>query len=227
MRHPLEFLMPPEIGVELIYSFVIIICSLMIYWSTREIYELSSYKGLKYFRKSFLFFAIAYFFRYFIMFFLVILNLKEFIEFRPDSILWIPLFIFIYSSSIAVFYLLYSVKWKKLNSTIFKMPFFHILAILIAFIGVFSRSHEIQFILNIILLFFVSFVLLTAYRDSKDKKKGKSLLLIYFLLFVFWILNVIDIIIPKFLELFKLFIYLASILLFMSILYKVLRKIGG
>ena len=54
------------IGSEIIYSFVIIVCSLMIYFATKELYELSKHKGIKYFRLSFLFFAIAYFFRSFI-----------------------------------------------------------------------------------------------------------------------------------------------------------------
>ena len=47
------------IGAEIIYSFVIIVCSLMIYFGTREIYNLSSYKGIKYFRQAFLLFAIT------------------------------------------------------------------------------------------------------------------------------------------------------------------------
>ena len=74
MRPPLEFLMPPQIGAELIYSFVIIACSLMVYYGTKELYELSSYKGIKYFRQAFLFFAIAYFFRYSIRFILSFFN---------------------------------------------------------------------------------------------------------------------------------------------------------
>ena len=59
-------LINPSFGTEIMYSFIIIMCSLIIYFSTREMYELSSYKGLKYFRLAFLFFAVAYFFRSFI-----------------------------------------------------------------------------------------------------------------------------------------------------------------
>ena len=53
-------------GTEIIYSFIIISCSLMIYFGTKELYKLSSHEGIKYFRQSFLFFALAYFFRSFI-----------------------------------------------------------------------------------------------------------------------------------------------------------------
>ena len=59
MRLYLGNLLPHALGTELIYSFVIIICSLMVYFGTKELYELSSYKGIKYFRQAFLFFAIS------------------------------------------------------------------------------------------------------------------------------------------------------------------------
>lgn len=227
MRHPLEFLMPPQIGAELIYSFVIIVCSLMVYYGTRELYELSSHKGIKYFRQAFLFFALAYFFRYFIQFFLVFFSLRDILEFSPVYIGWFSLFIFLYASSMAVFYLLYSVMWKKWNHSKSRLFLFNVFALVIALIGSSFRGPGISFMLNIILLAFGSFVLFIAYKDSKDKKKGKGLFVIYLLLFIFWVLNVIDILIPKFLQIYQLAIYLASILLFMIILYKVLKKIGN
>jgi len=226
MRPPIEFLFPPEIGAELIYSFVIILCSLMVYYATREMYELSSYKGIKYFRQSFLFFAIAYFSRYFIQFFLVLFKVQDILEFSPMYIGWITLFVFLFSSAMAVFYLLYSVMWKKWNHSKLKIIMFNIFAFLIAFIGASIRGIIVSLLLNIILLAFVLFILSVAYKDSKDKKKGKNLFIIYILLSIFWILNVIDILIPKFLQIYQLVIYLASILLFMIILYKVLKKAG-
>jgi len=223
MRAPLEFLFPPEIGVELIYSFVIIACSFMIYYATKEVYELSSYKGIKYFRQSFLFFAIAYFFRYFIIFFLAFFNIEVSSRLIFDG----TLFIFLYFSSMAVFYLLYSVMWKKWNHSMQRIYMLNILALIIALIGTLFRGVGVSLILNIILLLFVSFILFKAYKDSKDRQRRKSLFIIYPLLFIFWILNVVNIMIPKFLELYQLVIYLISILLFMIILYKVLKKIGA
>lgn len=227
MRPPLEFLFPSGIGAELIYSFVIVICSLMVYYATKEMYELSSYKGIKYFRQAFLFFAVAYFFRYFIQFFLVLFNIKDILEFSPMYIGWISLFIFLFSSSMAVFYLLYSVMWKKWNHSKLRIYLFNLLALIIALVGTFFRGIVVSLALNIILLLFILFILFIAYKDSRNKRKGKSLFIIYMLLSVFWILNVIDILIPQFLQIYRLIIYLASILLFMTILYKVLKKIGN
>jgi hypothetical protein len=139
----------------------------------------------------------------------------------------ISLFVFIYSSSMAVFYLLYSVMWKKWDHSRQRIILFNVLAVLIALIGTLFNSMEVSLLLNMVLLLFVSVILLIAYRESRKKQKGKGLFAIYLLLFVFWILNVIDIMLPKFLQLYQLIIYLASTLLFMVILYKVLRKAGN
>jgi hypothetical protein len=227
MRPPLEFLLPPEAGAELIYSFVIIVCSLMIYFATKEMYELSSYKGIKYFRYSFLFFAIAYFFRYSIRYFLVLFNLDNIMEISPRILGNISLFFFLFSSSMAVFYLLYSVMWKKWNHSKFKICLFNLAAVAIALVGVIFRSPITDLMLNLILFIFILFILLIAYKNAKNKQKGKNLFIIYLLLFIFWVLNVIDVLLPRFLELYRLLIYVFSVLIFMIILYKVLKKTGN
>lgn len=224
MRPPLEMLLSPNAGMELIYSFVIILCSLMIYHSTKEVYKLSSYKGLKYFRQAFLFFAVAYFFRYSIKFLLIFFDVKRVMDFSPILIGVISLSVFLYSSSMAVFYLLYSIMWKKWNSHKINIWLFNIFAIIIAFIGTLFINSGVPVILNLILLVSVASVLFSNYHHSK--KKG-NLFIIYILLLLFWVLNIISILIPDFLEFYQLLIYLVSISLFMVILYKVLKKIGN
>ena len=219
--------LPPQIGFELLYSFVIIACSLIVYRATKEMYELSSYKGIKFFRQSFLFFAIAYFFRYFIQFILLSLNLNNIMDFSPFFIGWISLFVFLYSSSMAIFSLLHSIMWKKWGDSRLTSLLLNFAAVVIAFVGLSFRGIGAYLLLNLLTLVFVLFVLFIAYKDSKKKKKEKSLFIIYLLLFIFWILNVIDVLIPTFLQLFQLIIYLISISLFMTILYKVLKKSGN
>ncbi|HTY44103.1 MAG TPA: hypothetical protein VMC80_02575 [Patescibacteria group bacterium] len=211
------------IGVELIYSFIIIVCSLMIYHATREMYELTSYKGIKYFRQAFLFFAIAFFFRYSIRFFLVLLGINGLREISPVPFGILTSFVFLYLSSMTVFCLLYSVMWKKWNHDKIRIYVFNIAAFAIALIGTVFSSIGTYLILNVILLAFVLISLLVAHRD---RKKRGGLFIIYTLLFIFWTLNVIDILIPQFLELYQMVIYLASVFLFMLILYKVLKKTG-
>ncbi|MCX6741920.1 MAG: hypothetical protein NTX24_01955 [Candidatus Pacearchaeota archaeon] len=214
------------IGVELIYSAIIIICSLMIYFATKEMDKLTSYKGIKYFRLSFLFFAFAYFFRYFIQFFLFSFGLHEILEFSPMFLGAISLFVFLYFSTMAVFFLLYSVMWKKWNHSKLTITLLNIFALIISFVSIFSRGIIAYLIINFVLLLVVLFILLVAYNDSKKKSKTGSRFIIYLLLSIFWILNVVDILIPKFLSIYQLLVYLISILLFMIILYKVLKKTG-
>lgn len=217
-------LLSPTAGIELIYSFVIILCSLMIYHSTKEAYKLSSYKGLKYFRQAFLFFAAAYFFRYSIKFLLIFFDVKRVVEFSPIFIGWISLVVFLYSSSMAVFYLLYSIMWKKWSSHKVNIWVFNLAALIIAFVGTLFINSGIAVILNLALLASATLVLFLNYNRSK--KKG-NLFIIYVLLLLFWVLNIIGILIPDFLEFYQLLIYVVSISLFMVILYKVLKKIGN
>ena len=213
-------------GTELIYSFVIIVCSMMIYAGTREIYELSSYRGLKYFRQAFLFFAVAYFFRSFIKFIIMYFNIGI-REFSPMLVGNLALMVFMYFSSLAIFYLLYSVMWKKWNGSSGRIWLFHGLALIISFLSVVSRNQIILLAVNIVLLAIVAFVVFTSHQNVKKKGKGRNLHIIYMLLSVFFLLNTIDILVPNFFQTFQMIIYLASMLLFLIMLYKVLRKSGS
>lgn len=226
MVPPIELLLARGIGMELIYSFTIIVCSLMVYFGTKELYELSSYKGIKYFREAFLLFAIAYFFRSFIIFLIFLFDAHKILEISPMYFGAFALFMFMYFGSLAIFYLLYSSMWKEWNGKS-KLILFHAIAVVISIVSVISRKDEVIMGINAFLFLFALFFVYRAYRNSKNKKKGKNLYAIYVLLFVFWILNIIDLLIPNFLQFFKLIIYLISIGLFLLILYKVLKKTGS
>jgi hypothetical protein len=227
MVPPIEQFFTIGMGTELIYSFVIIICSLMIYIGTRELYQLSSYKGLKYFRQAFLFFAIAYFFRSFIKFILMYFNIRALHEISPVIFGNFTLLIFMYFSSLAIFYLLYSVMWKKWNNNSNKIYLFHILALVTSLTITLSKNILVYLGLNLLLFIIVLITVYTSNKNKKKKTKGHNLHTIYLLLSLFWILNIIDILIPEFFQTFQFFIYLASILIFLMMLYKVLKKAGS
>ncbi|VVB83780.1 Uncharacterised protein [uncultured archaeon] len=214
-------------GAELIYSFVIIICSLMIYFGTKELYELSSYKGIKYFRLSFLFFAVAYFFRSFIKFVLDYFSLREIHEFSPMFFGNLTLFAFMYFSSLAIFFLLYSVMWKKWGENSSRIYLFHLSAFVISLAVILLRNSWIYLGINLILFVAVLSTVYISRKDAKKKTKGHNLYIIYLLLSFFWILNIIDILIPEFLQTIQFFIYLTSEFIFLMILYKVLKKAGS
>ena len=216
------------LGAEMIYSFIIIVCSLMIYFGTRELYELSSHKGIKYFRMAFLFFAFAYFFRSFIKFAIIYFNVKGVFDIPPrilnPAVTQTTLFVFMYFSSMAIFYLLYSVMWKKWNGN--KIFLFYALAIVISFYSVFSRNPFSYLWLNLVLFLFILFIVHASY-NSKSKSKKHRLYFIYLLLLFFWLLNIIDIFVPSIFHTFQTFLYILSCFIFLMILYKVLRKTGN
>jgi len=231
--------MPPRImqqlvmqsfSTEIIYSFIIIVCSLMIYYGTKELYELSSHKGIKFFRQAFLFFALAYFFRSFIKLILLYFNVQGIFSISPrllnPLISQITLIFFMYFSAMAIFYLLYSVMYKKWNYE-HRIYLFHIVAVILAVFSVVSRNPFSYLGLNLLLLVFVLVVVYVSYKTSKKKTKGHNLYAIYVLLLLFWILNIIDILIPTFFQNFQLLIYLVSSGIFLLMLYRVLKKAGS
>jgi len=222
--------MHAELEMELIYFFIIIACSLIIYFSTREIYQLTYHKGIKYFRMSFLFFAIAYFLRFAIKFLSISFNLPIIREFNPKFLGMFSLLAFMYASTMAIFYLYSSIRWEKFNKNPARIYLLHFLAIIISIISILINNITLLLIIQVLLFSFIVIFNYILYKRSKKdpKNKGniKQLHFIYVLLFIFWILNLIDIILPNFLEVVRAFIYLISTALFLIILYKVIKKLG-
>lgn len=214
-------LLSASIGIEVVYSFVIIVCSLMVYFGTKELYELSSHKGIKYFRLAFLFFAIAYFFRSFIKFLVYFFGVRA-IRDAPQIIGALILFIFLYASSMAVFYLFYSVICKKWKNKIY---LFHLAAVILSLVILFYRNNIAYLLINILLFLLLALGIYLSHLSSKGKKKNKFFI-VYILLFAFLLLNVIDILLPNIIGKYQLTFYLISLGIFMLILFKVLKKAG-
>lgn len=217
---------PPEFFIDGFYSLIIIVFALMIFFSTRDIHKLSSHKGLGYFRNAFLFFAIAYFFRFIIKIAFILLNYKT-LFFYGQFISIATLFVFVYASTMAMFYLLYSVMWKKLPRKYENIFVLHIVAIIVSIISITTKDNFL--ILLVIQALVFLYVAIESYRSYKRSRRRKGVLnvyIIYILLFVFWILNILEILTPNFLGLVQMLIYAASVGLFSLILYKVLRKTG-
>lgn len=228
MHNPhIQQLLTLSFGTDIIYSFIIILSSLMIYFGTKELYELTLHKGIKYFRMAFLFFAIAYFFRSFIKFTLVYFGAEEIMEISPKlfGILsgQVTLFAFMYFSSISIFYLLYSVMYKKWEKNSNIIYLFHGLALLISFVMMIFNNSIIYLLVNLFLLIFIIAAFYVSREQSRKKKTRHNLHIIYTLLFLFWGLNIIDILIPSLFQAFQLLVYLASITIFLLMLYRVLR----
>jgi hypothetical protein len=123
--------------------------------------------------------------------------------------------------------------WKKLSGRNGILGIFHILSIAIAFISITTNQIEVLFGVNLFILAIAIFGLYITHRESrthkesKGKKKGTNIYVIYALLFIFWILNIFEVLIPNFLQFYQLLVYLSSLGVFLTILYKVLTKSGS
>lgn len=214
------------VGAEIIYSFVIIFCSLMIYFGTKEIYELSSYKGLKYFRLAFLFFAIASFFRLFIEVAVASFRVQVILELAPLVWSYLALFVFMYLSLMSIFYLIYGVLWKNLKNNSKTIYLFHGIAIVISLATIIFNNP--MFYLGLTLLLFISagISIYISSHNSKFKSKKSRFDKVYILLLIFLVLNIANILVPIFLEILNLLLYLLSLSVLFIVLYKVLKKSG-
>ena len=195
-----------------------------------ELYSLSKHKGIEYFRKSFLFFAIAYGFRSLIKYITLNLDIPRILEVYPRAFYFglgkFTLLVFMYFSAMAVFYLLYSVIWEKCEKQRFKTTPFHVLAIIIALISTHFPNPLVYLGINLFLLLFLILTFKLSKKQHANKKKS-GLHVIYTLMFFFWTTNILDILIPNFLKTFQLLMYMFSAGIFLSMLYKVLRKAGA
>ncbi|MBD3155196.1 MAG: hypothetical protein GF368_00890 [Candidatus Aenigmarchaeota archaeon] len=208
--------------IELVYSFVTLISCLVIYFKTNEIYKLSSHKGLKYFRLTFLFLGITYSLRFFArMFLLNLIFSGTMIPVRNFS--GLTSFLLLYTNFMTLFYLLYGLSNKIVSKSLPESTdVLHMVAILLSSAIWFLNLRRIFILLNLPLMIYILYLGYLNYKKSK-KKKASKFHIIYFLLVVFLMLNVFDILIPDFFRNLQNLIYLSSISIILIILYKVFK----
>ena len=208
--------------MELVYSFLVIAICVIIYFETKQIYRLSSHKGLKYFRYTFLFFAISYLLKFISRLFLIENNVGN------NGLLLLVLLLFtMYTYLMAGIYLVLSISWKKRKLGLLNKTFlWNLAAIIIVVLTIFLRFPLGYFLFQAIILIYGIFLLYPRYKKLKGKKDIPLIYVVYPFLLVFWIINILDLFISNFQITLQILIYLFSITLFLSILYKVIKKIN-
>jgi hypothetical protein len=176
---------PAMFSSEIIFTVTAVTFCLLIYFKTRESYQLTRHKGIKFFRDAFLFFGLSYSLRFILALFLISVFTFDFemIVFRP-----MPLFILLtgYFSTIGICYLIFSSMWKKFGSKYWIIGT-HLAAILVSAIAFITRSHLILLYLQCALLVVV---VLLRFIVPKEKKISQIKLL-YFLVALVWIINLL------------------------------------
>lgn len=222
---------------ELVYALIAIAICGYVFLKTKEIYDLTKHKGIRYFRRSFLFFGLGFLTR--LIFTGILLSavvstpfgfefevrgIRPMHEIFEFSILSFALMS--YFSLMAIISLTASTFSKKINSLKFDIVS-NILAILAALFVTLTRSNGLLLIVELITIFVITLIAFVSHT-KKPKSNTIKLYTIYGLLFIFWTIN--SILIdpkPKIFPIhgLKLVSYVLSIALLFIIAYKVKNKL--
>jgi len=171
-------------GSEFLYTFLVVFLCFLIYFKTRESYILTKHKGIKYFRDAFLFFGLSYALR--LLFSIIMFSDRAFDLDLPRLFFFPPLLLFPvgYFSTIGIFYLLFSSLWKEHKTYLLISS--HLVAVLLSAVALFTRSYEILFDLQSVLL--VVAVILS-FITHRKVKKIPQIKIFYILILIFWLFN--------------------------------------
>jgi len=181
---PFHLIDPTTLFVELGYTLIVVLLCFMIYYKTREIYDLTKHEGIKYFRMTFLFFGFAFFFR-FLSIFLMLMGMTLDINLSWHIIRIFPLVFNGYFSTMAILSLIYSIISKQIQIRhIFLIA--NGIAIVISGFVFISRSPYLLTLSQAGLMIIT--ILFTFYVFGKSRKVSR-LFILYILFFVFWLAN--------------------------------------
>lgn len=185
---PFQLIDPTRLAGELGYTLIVVFLCFTIYFKTREIYDLTNHEGIYYFRITFLFFGLAYIFRFF-----GFLSMFVGLTFDTNLLMDIlrifpfPLVFDGYLSTLAILSLTYSVIWKKLHIK-HTLLLFNAIAILISGIAFISRSPFLLLLAQAVLLIFT--IIMACYFYIRSRKFSQ-LFILYVLFLLFWIVNLL------------------------------------
>ncbi len=215
-----HFFSPMGFRTEFVYTLIVVFLCFLVYYKTREIYNLTKHKGIGYFRITFLFFGLAYASR-FILHLLTFTSRLIFDFFIPRGMMFPIIMIPTgYLSTMAIFYLAYSTIWKKIKYNHF-IVFSNITAVFVSAIAFISRS---PIIVSTVQLLFLVFTIIISTKKHKKGKKRSHIRALYSLISIFWLINLFVLGPTRFLPLeVKYILQLISITVFIAIFYKVTK----
>lgn len=180
MAPPHLFFGPLVFGTELAFTVIAVAFCFLIYFKTRESYELTRYVGIRYFRDAFLFFGLSYALRF--------LFGMGFAFGLPHAMLVLLLILLLgYFSTIGIFYLIFSAVWKRYRNDMDLLVTGHGVALLMSGISFITRSPLILLYLQYSLL--VVAVTLGIFLPGKTGSVLSQTKILYLLVALLWLLN--------------------------------------
>lgn len=203
------FFDPLRFSIEIVYTLVIILLFLLIFYKTKSFYEITKYTGIKYFRIAFLLFAGAYAVRLlFNLLRLFIISTEYHIPGRIIS--FVSLLVLTYLSTLAIGYLIYSTLWKHIHYRSFQL-IVHALALFT--ISIFYLKYPIIYFIAIQIGLIIILITINIKKPTQ---------ILYPLISLFWIFNLIIFHSRRLLSFeVKLAFQIISIALLLYLLYRV------
>ncbi len=175
--------------LEAVYALIISAICAVIVLKTDKFFRLSLHTGIRFFRNAFLFFGVAFIARY---------VFGIFSDLAVENIFEIQ-FLFEYFLVMGGFFLLYSLIWKRFetsNERYFsslintKVAIFHVMAVIIALLDVVWMTYRFMFFSQMIVFFYAMTIAYSNFRKDKRKHKFPLFYLVaMFLGLVAWVLN--------------------------------------
>ncbi|MCB9370376.1 hypothetical protein H6501_02145 [Candidatus Woesearchaeota archaeon] len=200
------------LGFELFFISLIVLSSCIIFFRTKEIYQLSEHKGIGFFRKGFLFFGLAYFF--------LLLNTifrSEIYSLHEENIfLFFGLYnIFTFLGTAYLFSSLYAKKIKEYYLYLFTFVVF--------LLGFLFHTKPLFSFYSMVLVLLLGFVSIYRLR-GKDKKYFSQIYIIYILFFFSWLVSFLSMVFTR-LDLGRTLNVIILGCAFLYILYLVVKKL--
>ncbi|MCM2325310.1 MAG: hypothetical protein NDI94_02515 [Candidatus Woesearchaeota archaeon] len=182
---PIEFLV-----IELIYVLLVVTMSLIIYFKTKELYDLSRHKGIFHFRNIFLFFSLSYIFRLVQLMFPLSKELFSF--YFPFMLMPINLIFISYFSTMAILSLIMALIVKEMKGDGKRLDIvMHGVAIAASIVVFLTRSPLIMLSFQLA-VFLISLVMMSLnFRKTKHEMLMTQNNMTYILLFIFWCINTV------------------------------------
>lgn len=175
---------PAIIITEIAFTLIATILCFLIFFKTKESYNLTKHDGIRYFRDAFLLFGISYILRFILE--LIFISGVAF-DFIIPREMFGPLFILGvgYVSTVGLWYLIFSSIWKSFSRKSL-MIVGHSTALVLSLISFFLHSHLIILYVQFILLIIGIVLIFTT--GTKNKKLSQTKIL-YILTAFLWLIN--------------------------------------
>ena len=209
--------------IKIIYALIIVLICAVIVLKSHRMFKLSLYQGIRYFRNAFLFYGIAFAIRYF---------LGAYLLFSFKNYYFLIEHVFSFFFIMAGFFLLYSLLWKKIessyqdNSSLFnsRILLFYLMTLVLVILDYLWGNLYLLFYSQVFVFIFAFAISFSNYKSKgRNRKFLKFYALAMLLFFIAWTLNAFIETVFHWNPKVTIIIYLLNIFIFLLFLFGIIR----